>query len=301
MYKIKTYGWESPLGQIDRIRAGLVTSGNNVNPNSDEPIDFVYAHCAANWDKAIDFYNICKSKGWNTRLLLKVLDLAIHLRSDFTSEKQKLLKADIILANSQYVKKQIKELLGLDSYIVYEALPDLIQQSPVPKTVDYLMLGRLSDPNKRTFLAYELLNYRQKKYQRNEILAGCGPESFPFNHPNAKYIGTVDQNGIQTLYNNTKITLCLSKVEGFLLCDKESACMGTPYIVCSDMTTAEEFVPKEFIAEPNVESISNKVDEILGNYSYFRNLALECGNYFRSAFNKIAAANRIIKAYESIR
>ena len=33
-------------------------------------------------------------------------------------------------------------------------------------------------------------------------------------------------------------------------------------IVCEDMTTVSEFIPKEFVCESNIESIYNKILEI---------------------------------------
>ncbi len=282
-------GWEKQdLDQISRIRQGMIANG--IELVSDGPCDFIYCHDSTVFDLGIEF----KNKYPQSKLLLKVLDL-----NNFTEERKKELlskleKADLILANSKYVQKDIKEKLGLESVVVYDCIKDLEILPDTKKEIDFLAVGRLQSPEKRAWLIKEFMFYKDN---RNKILAMCGPENPGF----GCFLGVVTDKILQDLYNSAKFTLCLSKDEGLLLPAIEAmACGNSIPIVCSDLTTKDEVCPPEFVCDPNKESIHAKIEEIEKNYSKYQSIATETGKEFKKKFCKEQIARNIINAYESL-
>ena len=167
-------GWtHKNLDQTSRIKEGFLQNDCIL---TDQCPDFIYVHDGSQYDAAIEFHQFCKSKNWPTRLLMKVLDLPVHLRSDFSVEKEKLLKADLVLTNSKFVQKQVKEILGLESIVVYDAIKEIKHLPHIQKTFDFLMVGRVADSNKRAHLAQQLLSLPGNEKRK---LVGCGSEVFP--------------------------------------------------------------------------------------------------------------------------
>lgn len=296
LLKVKLLGWsKTHLDQISRVERGMIENGCII---TDDNPHFIYVHDSSKYEEAIQFYEFCKSNRWKTKLLLKVLDLATHNKSDFSWEKESLLKADAILANSKFVQKQIKEILGLDSTVVYETYDDEIYYQPhIKKTFDFLIIGRLCCSTRRNIWLKELLELPENKGKK---LVGVGPEPIPFNRNENYHMGILDGNGLRTLYNNAKIVLVLNKFDGFGLVSVQSACAATPYIICSDNPTAYEFHSPEFICEPNIQSINEKIHDIENNYEFYVGLAKYFGEKFKVQFNKAKIAQNIIEAYNKI-
>ena len=67
----------------------------------------------------------------------------------------------------------------------------------------------------------------------------------------------------------------------------------------SDNLTAKEFLPGDFICEPNAQSIVSKIEELDKDYDNKIKLALEYGKKYKIKFNKINIANNILKIFNS--
>ena len=63
--------------------------------------------------------------------------------------------------------------------------------------------------------------------------------------------------------------------------------------------TAKEFLPKDFICEPNAQSISDKIEELNKEYDAKRKLALEYGKKYKIQFDKINIAKKILSVFNS--
>ena len=79
----------------------------------------------------------------------------------------------------------------------------------------------------------------------------------------------------------------------------EAMICGAIPITCSDNLTAKEFAPKDFICEPNVQSIVDKIMELNKEYEVKRNLALEFGKKYKIQFNKNKIAENILNIFKS--
>ena len=118
----------------------------------------------------------------------------------------------------------------------------------------------------------------------------CGAENPGFGN----YLGIVSDKKLNELYNSTKYLFLTSKAEGIGLTMIEAMICGAVPIACSDNETAKEFLPSEFICEPNIESIVNKIEEINKKYNTYRELALTLGKKYKDKFNKVSIAKNIL-------
>ena len=74
----------------------------------------------------------------------------------------------------------------------------------------------------------------------------------------------------------------------------EAMICGSLPITCSDNETAKEFLPPDFICEPNSQAIVNKIEELDKEYTTKRELAFKFGRKYRDKFNKISIAKNIL-------
>lgn len=287
-YKVKIFGWRKEnLDQVSRIEIGLKSL--NCELVNDEDCDFIYSHDLSEIEKAYQY----KLKYPNSKYLQKILDVPLHC-FDFNKEKLKeqLKRVDLILSISKHVQKEIKEILGFDSIVVYDCIKDLEYKKEIKKEIDFLAVGRLNDPEKRGFLIKELCKILKEK----RTLVTCGPEKLGIGNE----LGIIDDFSLNSLYCASKFCLCLSRREGLYLPPLEAMVCGCIPIVCEDMTIVNEFIPKEFVCKSNVEDIYNKILEIEKRYYDYQDIALNYGYTYKKFFDKKTAAKRIIDAYLNI-
>ena len=156
-----------------------------------------------------------------------------------------------------------------------------------PKNNSFLYVGRANDPIKRFNLVRESL-FKIKEGDKNIIV--CGIENPNFGN----YLGHVSNEKLNILYNESKFLFLPSKAEGIGLSMIEALICGTIPIVCSDNETAKEFLPKEFMCEPNSESIVKYIDKINKNYEDYRESALKLGKKYKEQFDKVNIAKNIL-------
>ena len=58
-------------------------------------------------------------------------------------------------------------------------------------------------------------------------------------------------------------------------------------------------MPKDFICEPNPQSMLNKIEELNKEYETKRNLALEYGKKYKIQFDKINIVKNILNIFNS--
>lgn len=59
-----------------------------------------------------------------------------------------------------------------------------------------------------------------------------------------------------------------------------------------------EFLPKDFICEPNSESIVSHIEKMNQEYESKRKLAIDLGKKYKEQFDKTSIAKNILKACE---
>lgn len=283
--KIKTFGWQNGiLGQISMINEGLKNIGIEL---SDEEPNILYKN-EDFYDEVIEFTNKCKKKPF---CIFNILDLQLgNPRYDLNKLKEQLLFADAITCISETVKKEIKQYLDLDAVNIGNPIRDITYNPEIKKEIDFLIVGRNSDPNKRATIFESLLWNNSGR-----TFAVAGPEPLP--HIRDGYLGVLKNHELNEIYNMSKFVICCSKREGLLLTIPEACCGGAIPLIASDMSTAKEWDLPTFTVEPNVESINNKVKELENDYKFYQEIALSYGNGFREKFNKNQIAKNILEVY----
>lgn len=289
--RIKTFGWRNKnLDQISRIEQGFISLGHEIvdqNPN------LMYSHDFTEIDKAYEF----KQKYPNAKYFQKVLDLPIHLFGtqlfDLEKTKEKLLRADLILSNSQTVKNNLKKYLGLESFVVYDAIKD-VYNSSLEKDITFLYIGRANDPNKRFNLikeTFKLLNLSEDK------IIIIGPDNPKF----GQYKGIVNDQDLNNYYNRSKYIIFPSYIEGIGLPPIEGIICNAIPILCSDNQTAHEFLDQKLICDPNPYSIVGKLIDIENNYKFYLDLINLYSQKYINFFNKNTISQNIINALDIVK
>ena len=69
---------------------------------------------------------------------------------------------------------------------------------------------------------------------------------------------------------------------------------GALPITCSDNETAKEFLPPDFICEPEPQSILEHIEKLDKEYSVKRELAFKFGKKYKEKFDKSSIAKNIL-------
>ena len=283
--KFAGFGWDGYTGQITRIKEGFKSLGHELT--YDNP-DIIFCNDPGKYIKAIQH----KQKYPKAFLILNFLDIPWHfpdVLKKITNEAKLMKIADMVTVISHKVKKDLSGFYEGKIEVIYNPIKDVEYNSDTKKENEFLYVGRANDPVKRIKLVYEALKILNKE---NELII-CGMEDPKF----GKYMGVVKDDKLSELYNKSKIVLLPSKAEGLGLTMIEGMVCGSVPIVCSDNLTAKEFISNEFVAEPNPESIKNKIEEINKNYEKFHKLSLEYAEKFKIQFNKKTIAKNIIDIF----
>ena len=148
-------------------------------------------------------------------------------------------------------------------------------------------VGRANDPIKRFNLVRNTLFKIKDGVKKIKI---CGDENPDFGN----YLGYVSDEELNNLYNSTKFVLLPSKAEGIGLPMIESMICGALPVTCSDNETAKEFLPPDFICEPEPQLILEHIERLDKEYSVKRKLAFKFGKKYKEKFNKSSIAKNIL-------
>ena len=274
----------------DLIKDGFKKLGHeisNVNP------DIVFSNDPTGYQDA----RFLKDRYPNSYLILNVLDVPWHF-ANIEKQFQFLIKrffdkSNRITAISFKVKKDLEKFFEkkiLDEIkVIYNPTKEVYFDEKIKKNNLFLYVGRANDPIKRFNLVYETL---QKIKDGVKNLKVCGAENPKF----GKYLGYVSDKELNNIYNSTKYVFLTSKAEGIGLPMIEAMICGSIPITCTDNETAKEFLPKDFICEPNPESIANHIEKLNKDYESKRKLAIDLGKKYKEQFDKTNIAKNILKA-----
>jgi glycosyltransferase involved in cell wall biosynthesis len=280
--KIASFGAEHFLGQLPRIREGWQFLGHEC---CDGKSDVIYSNDPSGYDRAIQTKEI-----YGGILILNVLDIHFHLsemNKKLNELKPKLQKADIITSISKTTALALKRYLGLNSYIIYNPIKDITFLN-LKKEHAFMSVGRLADPNKRFYLTSNSVNLFNQKIN----IFGSDTNNIQNNKINGH--GIVSDETLENFYNTSKFYIATSYNEGLCLPMIEALVCGCIPIVCRDMTTAEEFIPEEFLCDPDHNKIAEKISLINQEYEAYLKIALSFGKKYAKIFNKNSIANNIL-------
>jgi glycosyltransferase involved in cell wall biosynthesis len=282
--KIKTYGYPGYTGQISRIDEGLKSLGHDLVDNPKES-DLIYIN-----DRTFEDLEVLNKCG--ARKIFNVLDVPVrHLnQKEIDKWKTFLSKADVVTAISETVSKDVKDILGFDSKVIYNPAKEISYNPELRCSIKqkFLYVGRANDPNKRFGLIREFfINYC--KINPIELLAVCGSENPLF----GAYYGVVSDEDLNKIYNSVEVVLLPSRQEGIGLSMIEALMARKFPICCDDSDAAKEFLPEAFLCKPEAESIMLKVKDYLENKATYAQEIERLGKKYSIQFNKISIARNI--------
>ena len=272
----------------DLIKEGFQKLGHEISNNNP---DLIFANDPTGYQDA----TFLKMQNLKTQLILNVLDIPWHfpnIDNQFKAMiKRFFSKSDNVTAISYKVKKDLGKFFDSNIYekikVIYNPIQDVNYDKKIKKNNSFLYVGRANDPIKRFNLVRESLS-KIKDGHKNMIV--CGIENPNFGN----YLGHVSNERLNILYNEAKFLFLPSKAEGIGLSMIESLICGTIPIACSDNETAKEFLPHEFICEPNPESIVEYIENINKNYEEHKESALKLGKKYKDQFDKVNVAKNIL-------
>ena len=287
--KVSIFGADGYTCQIPRIKEGMQNLGHVL---SEESPDLIYANDPTGYKRAMAL----KKKFPNSFLIFNFLDVPWHMPN--VDKQTKLLvehflaKSDAVTAISYKVKKDLAKFLDKKIEVIYNPIKDVFYDESIKKNNTFLYVGRANDPVKRTNLLKQAFSKTVNGIIDIKI---CGSEDPGF----GTYLNVVSDQELNKLYNSSKYLLLPSKAEGIGLTMIEAMICGSLPIACSDNKTAKEFLPKDFICEPNAQSILDKIEELNKGYDVKRKLALEYGKKYKIQFDKINIAKKILSVFNS--
>ncbi len=287
--KVCILGSDGYVCQIPRIKEGIKEMGHILSKDSPS---IIYSNDPRGYDEALAL----KKNNPNAYLIFNLLDIPWHMpnieQQTKLLVKNYLLKADAVTTISFKVKKDLENFFEKKIEVIYNPIKDVYLDNNIKKNNTFFYVGRANDPIKRFNLIKESIS-KIKEGEKNIKI--CGTENPDFGN----YLGVIKDRELNKLYNSSKYVLLPSKAEGLGLPMIEGMICGSIPITCSDNLTAKEFSPIEFICEPNVHSIINKIEELDKDYENKRNLALKFGEKYQNQFNKTKIAKNIINIFKS--
>ena len=287
--KISMFGADGYTCQMPRIKEAMQNLGHILSEDSPE---LIYSNDPTGYEKAM----LLKKKFPNSFLIFNFLDVPWHMPN--VDKQTKLLvehflaKSNAVTVISHKVKHDLAKFLDKKIEVIYNPIKDVFYDENIKKNNTFLYVGRANDPIKRISLLKTALSKTTNGIMDIKI---CGSEDPGF----GTYLNVVSDQELNRLYNSSKYLLLPSKAEGIGLTMIEAMICGSLPIACSDNKTAEEFLPKDFICEPNAQSISVKIEELNKEYHVKRKLALEYGKKYKIQFDKINVAKNILSVFNS--
>ena len=272
----------------DLIKEGLQKLGHEIT--NDDP-DLIYANDTMGYQDAV----FLKTQYPKTQLILNVLDVPWHfpnIEKQFNVLiKRFFVKAESISTISFKVKRDLakffEEKIHKKIEVIYNPTKDVYYDKSIKKNNDFLYVGRANDPIKRFNLIRESLLKIKNGDKRIKV---CGSENPNFGN----YLGYVSDKKLNEIYNASKYVLLTSKAEGIGLSMIEAMICGALPIACSDNETAKEFLPPDFICEPNSDSIVKHIMNLEKTYEEKKELALKLAQKYKVQFSKINVAKNIL-------
>ena len=287
--KVSILGADGFTCQIPRIKEGMQNLGHIL---SEESPDLIYSNDPTGYPKAM----YLKKRFPSSYLMLNFLDVPWHMPN--VNQQTKLLvehfliKSDAVTVISFKVKEDLAKFLGKKIEVIYNPIKDVFHDDDIKKDNTFLYVGRANDPIKRISLLKQTLLKTMNGIKEIKI---CGSENPGFGN----YLNVVSDQVLNKLYNSSKFLCLPSKAEGLGLTMIEAMICGSVPIACSDNKTAKEFLPKDFICEPNPQSMFGKIEELDKEYDTKRKLALEYGKKYKIQFDKISIVKNILNIFNS--
>ena len=194
--------------------------------------------------------------------------------------------ADNVICISTHVKECVYNFRTTDLFII----PSFVDTSNAVSTsnTNYIFLGRM-EPHKHPEHAIESVIAYNKKYDKNVALqmVGGGAMLQDLKQKYAGYnfvyfLGSVDEETKRVALANGRILILPSEREGLPIVVIEAMSFGVPTITTNYPGNGTQFFVKEerigLVAEPDVDSLADKINALEEEYAVFKNRCNEIKN-----------------------
>jgi glycosyltransferase involved in cell wall biosynthesis len=257
--KIKTFGFRGLVTPLFALEESLVKMGHEIVKDNTAVDLCLNLMLDQEYDQTIQYKKLFP----NCKLILNLLNYPTD-NPTYTNKLSEILPyADLITTVSEFTTRDIFKNTGYNSKVLYYPMKT-ISKIECKKDIPFLYVGRMYSEQKRFYLIPEI--FRLLKIPSN-YLCISGPEQSPF----GQNLGFLTEPDLNSIYNRSEYILCPCSYEGSMMMI-EGIVAGCIPIVCNDNNWLEEFGLLPFAADPNSESISQKIIEIHNNKKYYQDL-----------------------------
>ena len=286
--------------QIQQIENGFIQLGHEITKNIYDA-DLIYQNNP--W-----FDSIIKSKQSGNikgKIIFNILDLATNVGPnafDINRAKNQFQFADAITCISDTVKIDCENRLGISPSVIYNPIQPISKTGVKKYRYQFLLVGRVADPNKRISLAIQALNDFgiDQKY-----VAVTGSEMIGY----GDYAGVTSISDLNDLYNSVEYVMVPTRHAYLGLPIIEAIACGKIPVICNDLDILNEFFPADIF--PEYHSISPTPDGLVKfiyslesnqeNKSIFKNkLWFHYKSFLEEKFSSKDVARRILDIYKNI-
>jgi len=286
--------------QIQQIENGFIELGHEITENIYDA-DLIYQNNP--W-----FDNIISSKKSGNikgKIIFNILDLATNVGPnafDINRAKNQFQFADAITCISDTVKIDCENRLGISPSVIYNPIQSVSKTGVKKYRHQFLLVGRVADPNKRISLAIQALNALgiDQKY-----VVVTGSEMIGY----GDYAGVTKISDLNDLYNSVEYVMVPTRHAYLGLPIIEAIACGKIPIICNDLDILDEFFPADTFPEyrsisPTPDGLAKFIYSLESNQeskSIFKNkLWFHYKSFLEEKFSSKDVARRILDIYKNI-
>jgi len=268
-----------------------------------------------------------------SKIVITVNDLFLYKRYHFNKKlkvflsryfnRKSLLKADAIIAISQFTKEEIIKTFKLDSnkiHVVYCAPNIFFESSEKGRDIlqstygiigNYILFVSNIEPRKNLLNLVKAFEILKERYSINEYLVVVGKKAWAYNETlnyieRSKYkhaiklIGFVPTSHLAFFYRNARLFVYPSFMEGFGIPPLEAMKFGCPTLTSNTSSLPEIMQHDDMMFDPdNINEIADKCIKILKNIDV-RLDNLKKGYEIVNRFNWKESAKKLIDIYNNL-
>jgi len=286
--------------QIQQIENGFIQLGHEITKNIYDA-DLIYQNNP--W-----FDNIVRSKQSGHvkgKIIFNILDLATNVGPnafDINRAKNQFEFADAITCISNTVKIDCENRLGISPSVIYNPIQPVLKTGVKKYRYQFLLVGRVADPNKRITLAIQALNALgvDQKY-----VAVTGSEMIGY----GDYTGVTNISDLNDLYNSVEYVMIPTRHAYLGLPIIEAIACGKIPVICNDLDILDEFFPVDIFPEyrsvsPTPDGLAKFIYSLENNkeskFILKNKLFLHYESYLKDKFSSIGVSKKIIEIYKKI-
>ena len=245
------------------------------------------------------YLNVDKKKIFN------VLDIPFHLPevdSIITSITEASKKCHKVTVISKAVQEDLKKYCDIDAELIHYPMKPVSYTGQKKYPYKVLMAGRLRDPNK--FAASAIHAIQKAGFEQKDLVI-VGPDDIGMGN----YLGIVDDETLNDLYNSVDFVVMLDRFAGLGLPAIEAACCGAIPIVAAHLHTLDDVWAQSplglhYHTCKSIQGISDLMNGLKNNDDWRnqvkKDLLVYADSHLRPRYEAKHVIDRILRIYHSI-